>query len=461
MNHPTDQVDELVLLSQQAVACDDYEQASLFLKRALEIAPLRKDVRAELARVLAHDGGTVHSAAMEVDHAPETTWSRPRASVPAMANETRSALRPLPTMAPSTAMRGRVDSASMAYSREDATPTRPRVSVRTEGNVNLQLEEEPVSFSEPAVHTERYMEMPRTSLHRLLEDDEDEDQFLPPPPAAPKRRRRSKLVNQGPTLEDWIANFVEAGARTFKQMHPARVGYAVCYLVLAVFVTLACFKTHKLFGNQAGKHTTAKKLKLDVTSEASVSVPSLLSSVPVPPPSPTEAEILAQGQLFVSAKKYDEAIKVLEPAMNASANSVLQEKMRETTALAYDSKATQLLQKNVSRPAVDAYRKAVALQPAAAIYSVHLANALYYQARGLTGRAANESLLESVKVATEVTRTDPQFLSAYQVLAQVQQELGNKAAAKGALQRVLNLSVKGSTTNKRAAEQLAELNKGA
>ncbi|MGI8905073.1 MAG: tetratricopeptide repeat protein [Candidatus Sumerlaeaceae bacterium] len=458
MNHPTDEIEELYLLSKEAVACEDFKQAAAFLRRAIELAPLRKELRAELARVLAYEEEQVSLDEPAIfarrSVYGDSGWSSPTALAPA-GTSTRSAVRTVPSTALATAMRGPVGTAAVTSGTRHSVAERPRVSVRTEGNVNLHLDEEPISFSD-SEDLEAMEESARSALHRLLE--EEDEQVERAPVNTRKRNRRSRLIQEPSSLEDWLAGGFERSILLLKKTHPARFAYGSCYFVLAIFVAAACIQSKRVFGKQSG--IVARSAKHDnVTTrvqQSSMAMPSLFSSTAAPV-GPTEEEVLAKGREYVASRKFDSAIVVLEPAMQSGTRTASRDLIRQTLAQAYDGKGTAELQQSNLSAAVRLYRQAANLLPASGLYQLHLSNALYYEGVDSSGADRLAKFHEAARLASEIVRTEPQNTNAYSVLALSQESLGRFAEARSAWQRVVNLSSKGSAGQKKALEQLQHL----
>lgn len=437
MNHPTGEVEELHDLAMEAMACDDYPQAVIFLKKALGIAPLRKDLRAKLAQALARE----HKA-------PDT------AGLPASPAIEPDPLPSRPTWTPSSKSGARVNPAAQISSRG--------IQVHAHGNlaVPIEFEEEPMM-----------MESELSDVYsRDNENSISEENAEPSAPATPKRSRSVRRAQATRDLEDAIASLLEMTGRTVGKITGTQVAYAASYLLTVGFIATACVYTARTFSDviaTPASSTLAQAPVADVpTSEASLA-PSL-SAAPPPPVTPrkldlgpTEEEILKQGQDLVRKGNYREAVQLLEPALESGNRTVTRDKIRDTVAEAWRRRGTDEVKKGKMSDAVASYRSALKASPSVTANSLHLANALFYLGQEAKSSKEKAYLDESLKLVNDVVRVEPRNVNAFQLQAQVHQSLGRKADARAAWLKVQSLADKKSETYLQAVTQLKKLSSGA
>jgi len=421
MNHPTDEVDELYELAQEALACEDYPQAIIFLKRGLEIAPLRKDLRRALADALARDtaAGTLSTS--------NSTVADPRT-----VKSTAATAAGPPQASGSTWMRPSRAKSTTAISTPRIAPT-----PRTHGSLSLALDEEDFDLAEAAE-----VETPEPETRFPDRTDRVEE----PSTKTPATRRRSRRTRE---FEDVLADLLENLGTLFTPHNRVRMAHGTAYAAVALFIGVACYNSQIKFGPQLERYASTQA-KPPVASVPTPEPRLLMGSVASPELAPVieDTTVLNDAQQQFNGGNFDEAIGLLTPVVQTGARTPYRDSAKQLLAKAYDAKATRKLKDGAVSTAVEAYREAVKLAPADSGFRLHLANALYY-AGADSGGTAKPLVNEALQIALDIVKSDPKNVNAYQVQGRCYSALGQGGSARKAWQAV----VTHSPTKSRAAEE--------
>lgn len=447
MNHPTNEVDDLYELANEAAACHDFEQAVIFLRKALEIAPLRKDVRRALAAALAQNKFPSSTDAPARSFAPAPP-PRPAekaavaAAPPALAHDTSGAkslwIRPQANIKSGSAPGG----------------SGRNLSTATHGSLSLALQE-----SEAELDIDDFEE---DSSSELLEPH---DPALENAPLAAPRKSNRKRVAGGKDFEDFIAELIESLGRLFSSTNRPRIFHGMAYAAAIIFVCTACYTTSREFGTdladkaaaayagEEDKKSSSHRLLLGGTGVGHV-VPNGSDRLTAQ----QEADTVNKARSLLSKGQYDAAISLLKPGFQSGIRTPGRQETRSILAQAYDAHGTTQLTRGEIENAVETYREAVKLLPNDYSYRLHLANALYH-----LGNSRNRETLktaeEAIQIASELIKLDPSNVNAHQVQARSQQLAGKKKDAIRSWQEVVKLVPQNSRAAEEAQTQLKKLSK--
>lgn len=492
MNHPTNEVDDLVSMAEEAIADEEFSEAIGILRRAKSIAPLRKDIRGLLATALAgvpsrpttENRKTVPDSAItqrnnephfafqdeplpsylqeeyvEIPSGPEAVADVARKAFRAVADTTSragTASRQLSNLLSN----GFQNWKSSMFSHEStaALSAAPLAAARLQTTDAVSEVTEAGIFAAPE-ELDQYLPpssasishfpagSPTVSQFEAIEEPAHIEEPAPPAQPASKTRKRTnsspgRKSNTGPTdVEDVIAagigGFIDAIGRADKK----KIAYGAVYFAMGALFTMACIDVSKKFpavsAVQSGKPVQAASMGgLDLTPA--------IREYP-----------LEEARALAKAGKSAEAVEVLRTAL-ATRLQPNAEQLKSELGAQLNLLAEEKLRSNQLPQSSDLYRQAVEVLPNDDSLRLRLANALYYQAiMDPTGGATQKDLLsEATELLEKLASKNSTNLQVYRVLALVHEADGNSVGAKASWQKVKTMASAGTAEHKEAVSHL-------
>jgi tetratricopeptide (TPR) repeat protein len=461
--HNDSEVDRLIDLALQAEQGGDIIAAIDLLKRAAAVAPLRTDVRENLARLLEESA----SRAPGNDAPPSRMQRAGRTS--SLSHETSGRFeRGTDSSAGDVDDQPRRTGLASAGQRppiDDADTLSGSEALRSSDVRRLGAQAEP--FAQ------------RTSRKTASSSPEDDDFTRPQQPfvdavspsseprsdTPPVRRRREspgtrstkRAQAQASNADDLLSRIAETRDRAeeaswLPTLSARAKASIVLYLVLLSFVGVSSGVTYRKFFGVHGR--TQESL---AASESKSPGTVVASPAPSPAKSTTDAEtpqVLRLARDYIAQKRYEDAATLLTNQLERVSDAGLRSAVQEELARAYDLSGTALLEKNKLLQSVTAYEKAVKLAPTKAVYLLHLANAHYYCGTLLGSDDARRYLEMAEREVSQVLQLEPRNLDAYQLQASLHECQRNVRGAMAALTKIIELAPPGSQEAKAAREKM-------
>lgn len=421
MNRPTIDVEELLEMADEALAAGDTQGAISILRKAVNVAPLRKDVRNQLAMVLegtpvkrraratapvqeyvpaAGVTGTGHE--LESDYAGSVDFEEieeaPRVSIEDVARRAFASASEKTQRAGEATRRlsnllqnGFSNLTSFRFAREAAverTPASVVDDVSAQEQV-FQPESELQSFFDRTVEDETFDEAESDGAEPEME------RLVRPAPVSRKSASTTKSAKKSSgratDVEDVLAAGVGGFIEAISRVEKSRFVYAFVYTVLIGFFGYACFDVSKKFPAGTGSgQLAAASLAFD---GAVVQQPEL-----------DIVKLRAEVAKLKDAREYQQADDMLKNEIEALKSQLVSGKIltsrdvtRRNLIELLDMQGEVRLTASQFGGSVASYEEALKVMPDNSMIQLHLANALFYQ--GTQGTLNDEVRRESLSKA--------------------------------------------------------------
>lgn len=482
MNHPTDELENLLSCAEEAMADGDYDQAVIILRQASHVAPLRRDVRNMLAMALQGAPAStprkkkkaatpVATAApvefYETSEYPDTEpddfyeeEQESRYSAQQISEVTQNAFR---AAADTTARVGAQTGSAISsllhtglkswkssFLSQISSLRKPVQQVdtgATVGSAEAQLfthsrDIEEIMGPAPAAGS---VQMYRPLQEEpAVEDEEPEVERLVQPAKTVRKEARSsstKPKSRPTDMEDVLAagfgSLIEAAGKADKK----KIGFAGIYMALAVMFGFACYDAAKKFPDVemvpgTGTVTTANIGALDLSA---------VSTSPV-----AEARRLAgsgQAEAAVSLLKAN----LLDGKMHPATDPIRIELATQLNAIAEEK-----LRKSELKESVIHYREAVGVMPDDSGLALRLANSIYYYATmgSLTSDEKTSVIKEGLGILEKLVARGSDNVQVYRLRALLQDAAGQTSQARASWQKVKALAPENTAEHSEADRRL-------
>ncbi len=484
MNHPTDELENLLSCAEEAMADEDYDQAVIILRQASHVAPLRRDVRNMLAMALqgapastprkkkkavapvATPAPVVYFEPSEYpdDHEPDDFYGDEpdnRYSAQQISEVTQSAFR---AAADTTARVGAQTGSAISSLLQTGIKNwkssfsqlsslrkpAPQVdSGATVGSAEAQLFTHSRDIEEimgPAPEASSVQMYRPLQEEPVVADEEPEvERVVQPAKTARKEARSSSLKPKSksrPTdMEDVLAagfgSLIEAAGNADKK----KIGYAGIYLMLAVLFGYACFDAAKKFPEV--------ETVPGMGSVASASIGALdLSAVSTSP--------VAEARRLAGSGQAEAAVNLLKANLLDGKMHPANDPIRIELATQLNAIAEDKLRKSELKESVIHYREAVGVMPDDSGLALRLANSIYYYVTmgSLNSNEKSAVIKEGLGILDKLVARGSDNVQVYRLRALLQDTGGQTSQAKASWQKVKALAPENTAEHTEATSRL-------
>jgi tetratricopeptide (TPR) repeat protein len=252
-----------------------------------------------------------------------------------------------------------------------------------------------------------------------------------PESGKPRRKRTAEISNNLPDENSGVGgSMLLANLSEYLLSRGAAAHYGI-YAAIVLWIMLSSSFSYMKFFRAPGLKTVASAAVTNSPADESVN-PEHHSKV-----SKADEELVKLASHYISSSRYDAAIELLEPVANKSDSA---SSIRQTLAIAYDSKATSLLESNKLKDAAKYYSKAAEQDPEKPDYLVRLGNAYWYCGTMLGSSTARDYFQKSLASLKSAIDRDKKNLVAYQRLASVYESMEQVAQAKETYGKIIKLA---------------------
>lgn len=484
MNRPTIDVDDLLEMTDEALAAGDFPQAVEMLRKAASIAPLRKDIRNKMA--IALEGAPISKAGSR----RHTTQSPGKGETVVLAEQPLAEqpidAEPQQQIYYEDEAGGREVIGQIARKAfEAAAGQTARASNATRHLSNLlqqgihtwkssmaELKTKPLSQtaeieSNVSASIQSRVFTPETDLNNYLkrasasensvhslQADLDDDQYdraeveeiEPVVPSAATSKKQTKPVIPGKLsrpadVEDVLAAGISGFIEAIGHANKIKILYCVVYVAFVLLFGYACFDVSRKFpevetvpGGQVSAGFGVLNLNETQGSDDAV----------------------ATARAMVAAGQTEEAAQLLRVQLKLGQRLHNRDLIRIELAALLNQIAEQHLRSNEFPESVARYKEALEILPADAALQLRLGNSLYfYGSLGTNDKILREAAMsEAAVIIGAVISKDPSNLQAQRLLALVHEAQGESKAAKAAWKIVKNLASADSAEFKEAESHL-------
>lgn len=449
MNHPTTEVDELLSLANEALEDGDTVQALQALRSAGRLAPLRKDIKNEIARIL--EGSLVPSSKSPA----KKRRMQPVQEIDLPDTDTVSFKDTLEEVAQK----------AFKFASEGTTATTSKLTnLVSEGLKSLRFshknqisdpaarfEKQPIEFGDQTILNSN------AELNEYLEREAeyyDDEELAEEEQLASNTKMKSPRSGKKPkparAVEDVLSDKM---FQTFQQLAAAdriKLGLTASYIALLVFTGFACYKVGQTFPaiRMGGAAVATETINLDAVS--STSPGSNVTALVL------DTDPLQEANALLAAGNTGEAITVLQSSLSAGLPKATLTNVSSELSKLLAQRGADNLKTNKFQESIADYRKALELDPHNHTLMLHLGNALYYAGIRDPKSGGKKVLQEAAKNLEAALIYDKSNHHGYSILASTYQELGDKTKSRQAWQKVLDNPKASSEQKKTAKENLSK-----
>lgn len=475
MNRPTIEVDDLLDMADEAIAEGDFTQAVTILRKAVAVAPLRKDIRNRMA--IALEGapvnrntpsgdatkplpGDAHGLAFSLNAADGDIFDSleegvGRDAISAIAKKAFEAAADQTARA-SVATRNLTNllhqglqtwKSSLAHPVKPLDITSLHV-IETEPGLHVSDATQAGVFA-PEIDFADYLRTNAYENGRVpAEDFEDnlDEELIETPPASDRKKNpriliKKKNAPQKNDVEDVLAAGIDGFITVCARADKRKFVFGIVYTALGALFSYACFDVSKKFPAVS----TSADRPVQAASMGNLN----LSEV-------TDTEAIHHARKLAVDGKSTEAIIALKAQLESGNLLKSRDQIRIELATILNTDAEKHLTNNQLGDSVYTYREALKILPGDAALQLRLANALYYlgTSGGTDAAAKKTALTDAEKILKVLSVKSAKNLQMHRLLALVNEALGKTSQAKASWQKVKALALSESAEMKEAASHL-------
>lgn len=483
MNHPTDELDDLLSCAEEAMADGDYDQAVIILRQANHVAPLRRDVRNMLAMAL--QGAPASTPRKKKHAAPPVSKPAPvvyfepseypdehelddyygddqdsRHSAQQISEVTQNAFRAAADTtarvgaqtgsAISSLLQTGLKSWKSSFLSQISSLRKPAQQVdagATVGSAEAQLfthspDIEQIMGPAPEASSVQ-MYRPLQEEPVLAEEEPEVERLVQPAKTVRKEARSSSSKSKSrPTdMEDVLAagfgSLIEAAGNADKK----KIGFAGIYMTLAVLFGFACYDAAKKFPEVEmvpgmGSVATANIGALDLSA---------VSTSPV-----------AEARRLAGSGQPEAAVNLLKANLLDGKMHPANDPIRIELATQLNGIAEDKLRKSELKESVIYYREAVGVMPDDSGLALRLANSIYYYVTmgSLNSDEKSSVLKEGLGILDKLVARGSDNVQVYRLRALLQDAGGQTSQAKASWQKVKALAPENTAEHAEANSRL-------
>ncbi len=488
MNHPTLDVNDLLEIADEAIEAGDFPHAVSILRKAAEVAPLRKDVRNRLAIALEGSPVTRKTSrslppSIKVSDPEDFDYMEADEEYPRFATEADGGGRETISLIAKKAF-----DAAAGQTARAGEATRSLTNLLHQGlqtwkssladqvkhfdqtaasNTKASPANDPVARVSEAMHAgvfgpekelEDYLSradpalgQPQVNLNEQEFSEEhdptlDSETHLAQPGSRSKKSSRASTGKKTGTRQTDVEDVLAAGIDSFieavGQADKKKITFGIVYFAMAALFAYACFDVSKKFPSITtipGQHVQSASLgNLDLSDVV------------------TNSEAISESKMLVAAGNLQQAADLLKKQLESGKLLKNRDEIRVELAAVLNTEAEKYLTNNKLSDSVATYREALKVLPDDAALQLRLANALYYLGTlsGSDASQKNSALADAENVLNLLGSKTSDNLQTHRLLALVHEARGAKSLAKASWQKVKALAPENSAESKEAASRL-------